>query len=185
MKLFQALTFPRAMILGSFLGSLVTGWLVYGKWKDLEQLEVQVRNAPALVGRIQTKAVELDQLLSALNREGLKGDVISDMETYIRQKASDPKINIGQVQLTPSTTQPDKGIEDIKYKILPKEKSQRTRRGSIANFLYKLEQDSRRVKVTSIRIDPFDKLKPGEMGGDTWTFEAEITSRRAIEDARG
>ena len=58
---------------------------------------------------------------------------------------------------------------------------QRSRRASIANFLFTLEQDSRRVKVTSIRIDPFAKLKPGELGGDEWTFEAEITSRRKIE----
>lgn len=181
MKRFEWLTFPRAMILGSFLGSAITGWLVWQKHTELKQLEVDVAQAPQVVERIQTKAQELDQLLSALNREGLKGDIMSDMEFYIRQKASDPKINIGQIELTPSRTEPDKGIEDIKYKIRPKEKTQRTRRESISNFLYKLELDSRRVKVTSIRIDPFERLKPGELGKDLWTFEAEITSRRAIE----
>jgi len=179
MKLTESLTFPRMMILASFVGSLVAGYLVWNKSQELEQLELDKIMAPTVVKSIQTKAVELDQLLSALNREGLKGDIINDMETYIREKANDPKINIGQVDLSPSRTEPDKGIEDIKYKIRPKEKTQRARRGSIANFLYKLEQDSRRVKVTSIRIDPYEKLKPGELGGDTWTFEAEITSRRA------
>ena len=179
MKLTESLTFPRMMILASFVGSLVAGYLVWNKSQELEQLELDKMMAPTVVKSIQMKAVELDQLLSALNREGLKGDIINDMETYIREKANDPKINIGQVDLSPSRTEPDKGIEDIKYKIRPKEKTQRARRGSIANFLYKLEQDSRRVKVTSIRIDPYEKLKPGELGGDTWTFEAEITSRRA------
>ena len=185
MALFESLTFPRAMIIGSFLGSIVTGWLVYGKYQELQQLEIDVKNAPNRVESIQMKAVELDQLLSTLNREGLKGDIVADMETYIREKANDPKINIGQVDLTPQITDFDKTTEDIKYKIRPMEKTQRARRGSIANFLYKLEQDSRRVKVTSIKIDPYEKLKPGELGGDTWTFEAEITSRRAKEQDQG
>jgi hypothetical protein len=185
MKLPEWLTFPRAMILGSLLGSLVTGWLVWGKWQELDQLNRDVARAPVVVESIQMKSQVLDQLLSAMNREGLKGDIVKDMETYIRRIASDPKINIGQVELTPSKAQPDKGIEDIKYKIRAKEKTQRARRGSIANFLYKLEQDSRRVKVTSIRIDPYEKLKPGELGGDSWTFEADITSRRAIEKNEG
>jgi hypothetical protein len=139
MKLPEWLTFPRAMILGSLLGSLVTGWLVWGKWQELDQLKADVDRAPQVVKNIQVKAQELDQLLSALNREGLKGDIINDMETYIREKATDPKINIGQVELTPGRVDAGKGIEDIKYKIRPKEKTQRARRGSIANFLYTLE----------------------------------------------
>jgi hypothetical protein len=181
MARFEWLTFPRAMILGSFLGSAITGWLVWQKHVELKELKVDVAQAPGVVERIQTKAQELDQLQSALNREGLKGNLQQDMEFYIRQKASDPKINIGQIDLTRSTNSPDKGLEDIKFKIRPKEKTQRTRRESISNFLYKLELDSRRVKVTSIRIDSFDKVKPGELGKDIWTFEAEITSRRALE----
>ena len=181
LRALRSMTFPRAMILGTFLGSLVTGWFVYKKTTELRQLEQDVARAPAVVAAIHVRAQELDQLLSAANREGLKGDILNDIETYIRQKASGPNINLGQVDLTPSTTEPFRGVEDLKYKIKPREKTQRALRGSIANFLYTLEQDSRRIKVTSIKIDPFEKLKPGQLSNDYWTFEAEITSRRALE----
>lgn len=179
LRFLRSLTFPRAMILGTLLGSAVTGWFVYKKTQELRQLELDVARAPQVVISIHSKAQELDQLLSAANREGLKGDVLNDIETYIRQKASGPNINLGQVDFTPSTSEPFRDVVDLKYKIRPREKTQRALRGSIANFLYTLEQDSRRIKVTSIKIDPFEKLKPGQLGNDYWTFEAEITSRTA------
>ena len=182
MGILSSLTFPRAMIFGTLFGSLVTGWFVYQRTAELRQLEMDVRQAPLVVRSIQMKAQELDQLESAANREGLKGDIQNDIETYIRAKASGPNINLGQVDFTPSTAEPFRGVEDLKYKIRPREKkTQRALRGSIANFLYTLEQDSRRIKVTSIKIDPFEPLKPGQLGNDYWTFEAEITSRRAKE----
>jgi len=182
MGILSSLTFPRAMIFGTLVGSLITGWFVYQRTAELHALEADVRQAPLVVRSIQMKAQELDQLESAANREGLKGDILNDIETYIRQKASGPNINLGQVDFTPSTSEPFRGVEDLKYKIKPREKTQRALRGSIANFLYTLEQDSRRIKVTSIKIQPFEKgLKPGQLGNDYWTFEAEITSRRAKE----
>ena len=54
-------------------------------------------------------------------------------------------------------------------------------RASVANFLYKLEELSRRVRVTSLKLTPHSRLKPGELGDDFWTFSAEITARRAVE----
>jgi hypothetical protein len=178
-KLFRSLSFPRAMILLTFVGSAVTGWFVYKRTSELRQLHEDNQRVKLVVASIQSKAQELDQLLSVANREGLKGDILNDIETYIRTRASGPNINLGQVDFTPSTAEPLKGVEDLKYKIRPREKTQRALRGSIANFLYTLEQDSRRIKVTSIKIDPFEKLKPGQLGSDYWTFETEITSRRA------
>ena len=37
------------------------------------------------------------------------------------------------------------------------------------------------VKVTSINLTPAKKVKPGEIGDDRWTFEAEVMSRSKLE----
>ena len=180
-RFFNALNFPRTMILGSLIGCLITGWFVYHKRAELKQLERDVLFAPALVADIQMKAQELDQLMKAANRDLLQGEGENEIDFYIRKRAGGPNINIGQVDLNFSSTEPFKGVEDIVYKIKPSERSSRFLRGSVANFLFKLEQESRRIKVTSLKLEPFERTKAGEIGDDFWTFEAEITSRRAIE----
>ena len=74
MGILSSLTFPRAMIFGTLVGSLITGWFVYQRTAELHELETDVRQAELVVRSIQMKAQELDQLESAANREGLKGD---------------------------------------------------------------------------------------------------------------
>ena len=91
--------------------------------------------------------------------------------------ADDELVGIGQVKIDPTTRSPGKDIEDKIYKIRPANKNQRYDRKRVGNFLYKLEAESRRVKVTSLDLRPADNLKPGEIGDDRWTFEASITSR--------
>ena len=83
--------------------------------------------------------------------------------------------------INPSSTEPFKGVEDLTYSIKPKYRDKRFLRASVANFLYKLEELSRRVRVTSLKLTPHSRLKPGELGDDFWTFSAEITARRAVE----
>ena len=78
------------------------------------------------------------------------------------------------------TRNPSKDVKDWIYKIKPFNKNKRLTRSRIGNFFYKLEADSRRVKVTSIKLTPFKKIKPGEVGEDVWTFECAITSRSQI-----
>ncbi|MEM7306795.1 MAG: hypothetical protein AAF682_08995 [Planctomycetota bacterium] len=180
MRFFRSLNFPRAMILGSLIGAAIIGYLAYQRTAELKQLETDLKDAPFVVKSIQMKAKQLDDALKAANREGLSSGQ-DDPEYYIRQRAQVENVGIGQVDINPSKSSPAKDVEDLKFKIRPTERSTRFLRGSIANFLYKLEQDSRRVKVTSIKIDPIDKLKPGEISDDYWTFEAELTSRRKVE----
>ncbi len=67
----------------------------------------------------------------------------------------------------------------------PAEKTQRFTLGQIGNFLYKLEADSRRVKVTYFKIQPFEKVAPGQVGKDAWNFEAELTTRGKDEKSAG
>ncbi len=178
MKFLSDLNFPRVVILGSLLASAVTGYFVYVNKARLTQLKQDVKNAPGVVRDIQMAALELEGLREAASREGLKGE--GDPEFYIRTIAQAENVDIGQVEVFPSTSVPARGVEDRRYKVKPAEKTSYFRRGSIANFLYKLEADSRRVRVTHVKIEPHEKLKPGQIGKDFWKFEAEITSRQAV-----
>jgi len=177
---FANMNFPRAVILFSLTGSAVLGYLVYQQTERLKELELELRRAPAVVTQIQQSAMRLDELNQAADREGLKGEQ-SDPELYIRRVAATDNVNIGQVDISVSASTPARGLEDRKYKIRPTNKNERFSRGGIGNFLYKLEADSRRVKVTSVKMTPVERVKPGEVGNDSWTFEVEITSRQTVE----
>lgn len=178
----QWLNFQRVMILGCLAASLLVAWMVYQKHVELSQLNKDVANAPLVVRSIQARAQELDQLMKAASREGLKGEGNrDDTDFYIRQIAQMNDINIGQVDINFSSTEPFRGVEDLVYKIKPSERDSKFLRASVANFLYKLEELSRRVRVTSLKLTPHQRLKPGEIGNDFWTFETEITARRATE----
>jgi len=49
----------------------------------------------------------------------------------------------------------------------------------LGNFFYSLESDSRRVKVTEIKIEMDNrKTKPHEKPNDKWTFDCKVTSRQ-------
>ena len=175
----SSLNFPRMVIVVSLVASGVIGWLDYRMQGELAQLEDDVAEAPITVQRLQTTALELETLMKLANKEGLKGQ--DDPELYIRRVAQMQHVNIGDVNTDFSSSEPIRGVEDLKYKIKPSERTSSYARGAIANFLYKLEAESRRVRVTQIKIDPAEKVDPGEIGNDFWTFEAEITSRRKKE----
>lgn len=178
-RFLAAMTFPRWVILVSLLGSCALGWIVWQKTTRLEQVQRELAQVKPLVREIQENALRLNALQQAADKEGLKGE--SDPELYIRRVAQQEHVNIGQVVITPRTTTPVRGVEDRHYGIRPANRSESFRRGNIGNFLYKLEDDSRRVKVTELKLTPVARVKPGEIGPDDWTFEATITSRQAAE----
>jgi hypothetical protein len=90
------------------------------------------------------------------------------------------RVEVGNLDLTSLQADPfTKGVVDKKYNIRPDNRERTFVRTTIANFLWTLEQQSRRVKVTNIKIENADKrVKPQEIPNDKWTFEAEITSRQ-------
>lgn len=178
-RFFAAMTFPRWVIVISLLGSCVLGWLVWQRTQRLAAVEGELARVKPLVQKIQENAWRLDTLQKAADKEGLKGE--SDPELYIRRVAQQDNVNIGQVVITPRTTTPERDVEDRHYGIRPNNRTERFSRGHIGNFLYKLEADSRRVKVTDLKITPVDRVRPGEIGADAWTFEATITSRQAAK----
>lgn len=179
-SLFASMNLTRWMILLSLLASCVLGYRVWERSGRLDEVHGELAKIEGVIKEIQTRALELNELQSVADKEGLKGE--SDPELYIRSVAQKDQVGIGQVDTSKRKSSPAKGIEDRIYKIKPSIKNRRYHRGAIANFLYKLEADSRRVKVTSVSIEPASKVKPGEIGPDEWTFEAEITSRQRTDE---
>lgn len=180
MGFFRNLNFPRGVILISLVTSAAFGWFLYQKTERLDEIKRELTLVEGLVKDIQTRGIELNNLQKSASGELLKGEDY-DAETYIREIAADGNVNIGQLLINPSKKSPSKQFEDHIYKISPSNKKQRHSKSQIGNFLYKLEADSRRVKVTSLQISPLDKTKPGEIGNDVWSFEASITTRTKTE----
>jgi len=175
------LSFPRLVILVCSLGSIALGVMVYMRTQRLSDVKAELQRVPTLVKEIQSNAYRLSDLQSRANAEKFKGQ--TEPESYIRQIAGGPNINIGQVNISHTSKTPARGIEDTIYKIEPQLKNQRFSLGQIGNFLYKLEAESRRVKVTRIKLVPAEKVAPGEVGKNQWVFDADLTTRAKTEPA--
>lgn len=175
-----SLNFPRIVIIVALSLSGALGWLVYQRANRLEEIQTELKQVPNLVRDIQKLGIELNNYQEAASGEILKGEDY-DAETYIREIAADQAVNIGQVRTQPSTKSPYRDVEDHIYKIQPDTRNPRFTRSQIGNFLYKLEADSRRVRVTSLKLTPANKIKPGQIGDDIWTFDAAITTREKVE----
>ena len=179
MGFLRNMTFPRWVIVISLIGSAVLGWFVYQKRMRLEEVHRELGQVKSVIVDVQTNAYRLNELQELSAKEGLSTQ--DDPELYIRNVAAQDNVSIGSVNTSVSTASPMRGVEDRRYLIRPTDRQARFPRGAIGNFLYKLEADSRRVKVTDLKITPAERLKPGELGNDEWTFEATITSREAVE----
>lgn len=179
--IFGRMSFPRSVILFCSLGSFVLGVLVYLRSQRLDEVQNELLRVKDVVKEIQTDACRLDELQLSASNEKFKAQEAP--ETYIRSIAGQENINMGQVNFRKGTREPARGIVDNVYTITPQLKTQHYNRGYIGNFLFTLERDSRRVKVTRLKLTPFDKVVPGEVGKDRWNFEADLTTRTKVETA--
>ena len=84
-------------------------------------------------------------------------------------------VELGLIDITARESPAGKGVTDKLYKIKPSDRS--FLRSRLANFFFSLEADSRRVRVTSLKVETFSKTKPEEIPEDRWTFEADVISR--------
>ncbi len=179
----SGITFPRIVIAASLLGSAVLAYFNYTLGQQLDEIKGENRTgAPRVVTEIQQHSLLLSQLHKQLADEGYKGQ--GNPGSYVRAIAQNDNVRLGQVDVSPSN--PDalgKGIVDMKYTIKPVNKDRGWSKENIANFLYKLEADSRRVRVTRMKMQPPAKsrLKPHEFPDDEWTYDVEITSRQRAE----
>lgn len=178
---FTNLNLARGIILVSLLGCVALGILGWQRQQQLAEMKenLNVRMQPLVRDLMQTA-----QRHSTLSKS-LKDDALSaqaDLETYIRKVAAKDKVEIGNVNMTFSPEQRSKTVVDKVYRIKSDARERSFQRLRIANFLYTLEFDSRRVKVTDLKLEVAEKRpKPHEVPADEWFFEAEVTSRQRSE----
>jgi hypothetical protein len=180
-SLLAKLNLARAIILFSLVGALVLAWRGWTARTELRDLEDSLdREIPRLVEEIQKASADHSRLAG-----DMQGDAFlrqRNLESYILQMASKPDVAVGDLKTTPDEDVPMPGVTDEKYRIQPKDRARQYTRTQIANFMYYLEAESRRVKVTSARVELVgSKVKPHEVPPDSWSFELEVTSRQRSE----
>lgn len=188
---FQNLTFSRAIILASFLGSMVFGYLLYMDKQRLAEYENAIPYAEEMVPKIISKAHELEELMKAAASEDFAGGS-ERIETYVRNKAQDSKVHVGQVDTSKGKEIPiatggaggrGSQVVDTVYTITPSRDGKgEYSRSEIANFAYLLESERRAVKVTRLLLRPTQKgLKDDMAIEDRWTFDIDISIRSREE----
>jgi len=176
-NMIRNLNLARAIILFSILGSCYLAWINWKHYQEVTFLRgTFARVVPDLCREIQAKSMEHTKLT-----RDIKGDRYADQaspESYIRQIADDPQVNIGVPEVDSGTSARPGGIIDNTFTIRPTDRKREFTHDHIARFLYKLEADSPQVRVTSIKLDLLGKnIKPDEIPPDTWTWTAIMTNR--------
>ena len=183
MSLFQNMNLARGIMLGALAASAALGFLGWKQYDQLKELKAdRDRNFPQLVPQLMTSGRKHTQLAKNLDKEGLKGQ--ANLMTYANTCAAAEMVEIGNIDPTQSkdTNVGVKGIVDQKLNIKPSDPKRAYPRTRIANFLFTLEKDSRRVKVTDIELTLANsKVARQEVPDDSWTFQTEITSRQRVE----
>ena len=171
----------RALILLCVLGAIPRGWFAWKQQEENDALRAALRKGGLVeqqVRDIQQNSRYYSDLIAQRDQEGLAGK--ADPDSYIRTVARKDSINLGQVRIEPSTKPRKKPIVDKIFRITPDDKDTTFGRVQLANFLFTLENDSQRVRVTEVKIESSlgRKVKPEEIPPDAWKFEARITSRQ-------
>jgi len=177
-RFFSSLNLARWILLGSLLLSFVlayTGWRLHQRRIGLE--DALVAQVPNLAKDIQIQSRRYTRLYDEADGAGMIGQ--TDVMSYLRGLASDPDVQIGGLDITkqqPFT--PARGIVDEKYLIRPQSRDRGFVRVNLANFMHLIEQRSRRMRVTAVKLDREGNPRPWEYGNDRWKWEIEVTSRK-------
>jgi len=172
-QFFRELDLAGGVLLVSVVGGLVAFvfWMLGMHWT--EQLQQEVRDAEMTLYRIAATEKEVE----ALEIEKQKDDLlrVKQPTTYIFRQAERAGISDQSVAITPGKTQiaAQEGYVDEKFSI--QIKSPVTRQQA-SDFLYDVETNTGRFKVTSIRIYPADQrtVEPT----DLWDLTVELALRR-------
>lgn len=175
------MTLARWIIVFSVIGSGVLAW--YG-WKLREdrlvlQEALETKEVESLAQGLLVKALQHTQLYKEYQNTG--AGTQENLGSFIASKAGQPEVLLGNVRIDQKEEQL-RGAVDKKIRI-ERQNDVGVQRLQIANFLYYLENDSRRLYVTSIELTPAEKrLKEHQVPNDLWLWEAEVTVRQKRED---
>lgn len=177
---FKHMNLARAIILVAVLGSIALAYLNIGSREKLAFLQDSLKNdIPNTVENIQKLSQQYSKLVGLQDSELLKRT--TSPEKYFDQMGGLPGANMGFLVYNPSKpTTYDTGIEDAAYRIKPREKEASYTRDQIAYFMWQLEANSNRLKITDIDIQLANRkgLKDEDVPEDLWTFSIETTTRQ-------
>jgi len=178
---FQSMNLARWLILLSLVGSLALLWTGLRRGSQLSLMRQHLdTDMPKLAKQLVDLSRRHSQLSATAQGSEFQGE--ANLQSYIRKVGGMERVEVGDVNLTNSDPSVSKGVVDKKSRIQSTNRDRTFRRSTIANFLYSLEHESHRVKVTEIKIETAEKrLKASEIPEDMWTFEAEVTSRQRQE----
>ena len=193
MSLLKNMSAMKVMIILCVVAAGVLGWFGWEQHKRVDHLRkyLGVNAQDELVAPkaeveldaelLQIAASNFTALTKELEGDDLRGD--SSPQSYIRKIATNGKIALGGVDIDPRDSEA-RGYTDSTYAIKPRPLSSNSRvapsfqRTQLANFMFKLEEGSKRVRVTNFRIQASDKaLKPETIPQDRWTFTGTVTIR--------
>ena len=187
MAFFKNFNFARFIILAGVVGSVALAYMAY----EVHEKNVGARAALEPGGEVEVLVRQIQsnsRLATSLSRlkanEGLAGGEKNEMISYVRRWSAHPEVGIGDVNVKMNSRAVARNIEDHNVVITPQGRTDRPfQRVSIANYLYRLEQKSSRVRVTDLHISYEDsKLKPHQVPpNDRWTFSATVTSRQKTD----
>ncbi|MCB9914183.1 MAG: hypothetical protein H6828_03410 [Planctomycetes bacterium] len=177
MSFLKNLNLARVIILGSIVGS---GYLAWNGMELQGQLDELRPVFPTAISNVCREIEELSKLNTKLMGD-VKGDKLlsqASPESYIRGCADHPSVQVGDVDMTSRSKPGTGGIVDKITTIRPFDRKRKFEHYTIAQFLYRLEADSRQVKVTNIRLDLLNGTKDlDKIPADEWTFDIEVTNR--------
>lgn len=184
MSFFKNMTFARAMILVCLGSSCALGYFVWERQAMIQDRSLSLEEGgriERLVKDIQTLSKQYSQLYEKADDEGLKGK--EKPLTYINGIAAKDLVDIGRVDVRVSERQFSNTMVDNIFSITPATKNAKFRRTNIANFLFTLESNSRRVRVTELRFDALNsdgktRIEPEEYPSEFYQFSCKLTSRQ-------
>jgi hypothetical protein len=197
MSFFSDFNLARGIILFSVVGSLALGVTGYLQSHRLSWLRSNLEpsgprksatgtyedsDVAKLVRELETLGRKHTQLTKAQRAEGFTET--EGLNNYIERAINADGVDLGEHSTDPSTVSVTKGIVDKKIRIKPTSRDRVFQRSKIANFLYKLEADSRRIRVTDliIQLGGKNKVREHEIPEENnWTYDVEITSRQREE----
>lgn len=181
----------RVMIVLLLAGSAVLGWIAYKQFQEIDRYEAALAEGGEVeetIRSIQEKAFKYSSLKEREESEGMKGAAKDQTEValYLRAKAQDQFVNWGNINVgKPDEHMNRDGYQDIVYRVEHSDKDAAVSRNHIANMFYLIERDLRRMKVTSVDIEPAEKSAPHEVPEDRWKVKNfNVTIRERAEKQR-
>ncbi len=184
MSFFKQMTFAQGMIIACLLASAGMSPFVYKNYNQIQDLRLAVGEGgelASLAGRIQSNSLLYTQLYQQKSGASLQGQ--GRTSEYILKVANDDSVDLGRIDMPkPQVSEGSGGVVDETFTINPSDKNHPFDRVRIGNFLFSLEDRTRRLRVTKLTIDALNeagksRVAPEEFPSDKWTFSCKVTSR--------